>query len=900
MFAAIPLGTAAATPRHMYDARQPEGSIGAIEPEARGAAGRKSLTAHLPPGDGSDARAHPLIESVVARAPGDDAGIPDMFEGILPRTRDDAGQGLPEPLRGQFERSLGTDLADVRVHTDGDAAASAASVGARAYAHGNDIHFGAGQFDPGSARGAWLLAHEVAHTVQQRGSPAQPQARREVSEPGDAAEVAADRAAEAMVAGAPVGPLAPVPRGIHRTPDYATASDTSFGASNANPSAAHIQQLTQLDSEHWRYERTISQPVELDGQPPFDGEFVVSRFHQGGHPAFLPRGANGQLELSPSVSADFGALPRFIENHAALARLWGLRLLRNADGFITHLVTPEPRTFLRIRESLNGQGLAGMTPASGIMAAEGNLNGQEFAQALRAGTPPISMPVPGRAAQATHPLYYHDWIQHMPGFLSLGSHTMGFLRLVGTMVRDLYQIADRRSNTPIATDMVAAAGPVHGRTSRLDPSEQAARNAELGNALRSAIEPVAGNGTLIEAEITFLGEAMAAPTAQIDRAVLRGHYRNLWSDSALTTAFATAPGANLPPDQQAAFTSALAEMNQLRAAYRAQILTLAGTRDASIEGDIDAGLQRFQQAEGHLARFSVRAAGQELSVLDEAGFARQAEGFAQAGTLVQAEADIVAERDRLRAEVERARNQRAAVRTYGSDASGAAVPSSVDVEQERRLEVLEQMVTRIGHARTAFGPQAEAQFIERFENVGLHLAAQAMQRAEAARSGQAQVQGAARRPADRISAAEIAAARAQLGASYAWTDEQVFQAVWRALNLDQHPVRAEWIRRARTTRRAPAVDHTLRNVLIASVVVLTAVTVVGVFGELAVGAGATAASATTETTAAAAATVFTTETAGAVTGVRVVVEAAGVATQLYEWAVLEAGASEAAAYLWML
>src|SRR4051794_35644770 len=70
---------------------------------------------------------------------------------------------LPDPLRERFESSLGTDLSSVRVHTDDAAASAASSVGARAYAYGQDIHFGAGEYRPGTSDGDLLIAHEVAH-----------------------------------------------------------------------------------------------------------------------------------------------------------------------------------------------------------------------------------------------------------------------------------------------------------------------------------------------------------------------------------------------------------------------------------------------------------------------------------------------------------------------------------------------------------------------------------------------------------------------------------------------------------------------------------------------------------------------------------------------------------------
>ncbi len=111
------------------------------------------------------------------------------------------GAPLPAGVRDRFEASLGADLGAVRVHTDDASANAADAVGARAFARGNDIHFGAGQYQPDDPFGMHLLAHEVAHTVQQSGGAATTHYKLAVSSPGDAAEVEADRAADAMVAG---------------------------------------------------------------------------------------------------------------------------------------------------------------------------------------------------------------------------------------------------------------------------------------------------------------------------------------------------------------------------------------------------------------------------------------------------------------------------------------------------------------------------------------------------------------------------------------------------------------------------------------------------------------------------------------------------------------------------
>jgi hypothetical protein len=80
-----------------------------------------------------------------------------------------AGQTLGGPVQAFFEPRFGRDFSHVRVHTDGDAAASAKAVNARAYTVGRDIVFSAGQYRPNTYAGRLLLAHELTHVIQQSG-----------------------------------------------------------------------------------------------------------------------------------------------------------------------------------------------------------------------------------------------------------------------------------------------------------------------------------------------------------------------------------------------------------------------------------------------------------------------------------------------------------------------------------------------------------------------------------------------------------------------------------------------------------------------------------------------------------------------------------------------------------
>lgn len=77
------------------------------------------------------------------------------------------GAPLSRDVRSYFEPRFGRDLSDVRVHAGGSAAQAARQINARAYTLGQSIAFASGEYAPSSHEGRRLIAHELAHVVQQ-------------------------------------------------------------------------------------------------------------------------------------------------------------------------------------------------------------------------------------------------------------------------------------------------------------------------------------------------------------------------------------------------------------------------------------------------------------------------------------------------------------------------------------------------------------------------------------------------------------------------------------------------------------------------------------------------------------------------------------------------------------
>jgi Domain of unknown function (DUF4157) len=159
---------------------------------------------HIP----TDGRVHPRIASAIEAARG-------------------AGQPLERSIRERLELQLGEALGDVRVHADARAEVLTRAVSARAFTVGSDMFFGPGAYQPGSREGNRLIAHEVTHTVQQRGAPATGALR--VSVPGDGLELEAETAAAAFQAEVGTRPRPLISRG-HEPTDSTGAKRTSRNA----------------------------------------------------------------------------------------------------------------------------------------------------------------------------------------------------------------------------------------------------------------------------------------------------------------------------------------------------------------------------------------------------------------------------------------------------------------------------------------------------------------------------------------------------------------------------------------------------------------------------------------------------------------------------------------------
>ncbi len=111
-----------------------------------------------------------------------------------------AGQPLDGAVQTRMESAFGHQFSAVRVHIDGNAAGLAEQLNARAFTVAGDIAFAHGEFRPGTPAGDALLAHELAHVVQQGAGVSSAAPLRKGGSPSEALEKDADTAAAGAVA----------------------------------------------------------------------------------------------------------------------------------------------------------------------------------------------------------------------------------------------------------------------------------------------------------------------------------------------------------------------------------------------------------------------------------------------------------------------------------------------------------------------------------------------------------------------------------------------------------------------------------------------------------------------------------------------------------------------------
>jgi peptidoglycan hydrolase-like protein with peptidoglycan-binding domain len=134
---------------------------------------------HASPTDGSVTAVGRRLRIDASPQPGGATSDHSPGESIERGLRSAPGGGpLSSATRSYFEPRFGRDFGDVRVHTGRTAAALARALDAKAFTHGTDIYFGETQYQPKSAGGKRLLAHELTHVVQQTGADRERLARR--------------------------------------------------------------------------------------------------------------------------------------------------------------------------------------------------------------------------------------------------------------------------------------------------------------------------------------------------------------------------------------------------------------------------------------------------------------------------------------------------------------------------------------------------------------------------------------------------------------------------------------------------------------------------------------------------------------------------------------------------
>ena len=199
-----------------------------------------------------------------------------------------SGRALDADTRSQMRSCFGRDFSKVRVHTGSQAATSARAINAVAYTVGHDVVVPA---ETDTVAGSWLLAHELAHVVQQtHGGNAY--APHSIATADSGAECEAGRAADAVNAGRSYYPRLRTGVALHRQPAAAppatlsglTATRDAFNNSGApDPDNCAVSKPAALGVDGPRMGQNGMEMIfKINGVIPPGTEFEITRTRASG------------------------------------------------------------------------------------------------------------------------------------------------------------------------------------------------------------------------------------------------------------------------------------------------------------------------------------------------------------------------------------------------------------------------------------------------------------------------------------------------------------------------------------------------------------------------------------------------------------------------------------------
>jgi hypothetical protein len=260
-----------------------------------------------------------------------------------------SGRPLDAGIRESMEARFGHDFSRVRVHTDGHGARQAAALAADAYTVGEDIYFAAGRYGP-DASGRSLLAHELAHTIQQSAAAAGTRAPLGSALSDPAGEKAATEAAGRALSGHTVPALAPRPLGIARQGARKPAGSTgslgfdshwSYVVYDSEIRLRYYRKLT-ADEAKERAKKNLPGHVQV-GTIPWGTQNPGNITQTPGAPPTKLAGYpatigsigiyGGRYAIFPSTSEGTAALGPYLRNRASFGTNPNLSLAQTIKGY---------------------------------------------------------------------------------------------------------------------------------------------------------------------------------------------------------------------------------------------------------------------------------------------------------------------------------------------------------------------------------------------------------------------------------------------------------------------------------------------------------------------------------------------------------------------------------------